>query len=101
MSIEKNKEDREWFDLMVEERGPRFWELCAEKLAGPVEEVEEELAMTADNARLFGHIQMSFGQHAGKKIKDVPMSYLEWYVNNSQPFIKALNSYIKYENGLE
>jgi len=86
MNLERNIADRELFELIKEEAGPKFYELCAEEHRI----VEPETKLPAN----FGQKKMPFGQFEGRKIDDVPMRYLE-YIAGSAKFIRQLNLYLK------
>ena len=94
MSIEQNIKDRELFEMIEAEAGPKFWELCHLKLFPAVaDEIESDCMTRAEVAR-FEQTKIGFGMHAGKCIEDIPIDYLE-FLANSQGFYKQLNRYLK------
>lgn len=97
ISIEKNIEDREWFDLMVQERGDRFWELCRARLFDDVADEVAKDDMTRLEAYTFGETKMTFGQHQGRRLSDIPTKYLDWLAS-TVTWTKELNRYVRYRN---
>jgi len=39
------------------------------------------------------HYTFDFGKHEGKRIGDVPASYLEWCIDNLKPLPKKIKEY--------
>lgn len=101
-TIEKNIEDREWFDLVVAERGDRFWELCRAKLfpdvVDEVEAAEDREKMNRAEADKFGKTSMGYGKYAGESISMVPVDYLNWLAGQSTQWMKQLNRYLRFRN---
>lgn len=99
-SIEKNIEDREWFDLMVEERGDRFWELCRARLFDEVADEVTKDDMTRQEAEKFGKTRMAFGQFRQQSLETIPTKYLDWLAS-TMSWMKELNRYVHYRNESE
>jgi len=101
-TIEKNIEDREWFDLMVAERGDRFWELCRQRLfpivVDEVEAAEDKERMNRDEAEKFGKTSMGYGQYNGMFMQNIPLDYLNWLAGESTGWMKQLNRYLRFRN---
>jgi len=91
MSIEQNIEDRKWFDEMEKTVGPRFWELCREKLS----KEEDPLDMTEEEALAFGRTKMPYGMHAGKQLEQLNTEYLS-FIANGITWLRKLNQYLKH-----
>lgn len=71
----------------------KFWvavAAMANERAGLVRELAEmdrrdRLApMTTKEARQFGETKIEFGAHSGKRVADVPLSYLQWLSDKAQ-----------------
>ena len=94
MSVEQNIEDREWFDLMVAERGDRFWQLCHDRLFPQVMDEIDETLMDQQEVAKFEAERMAYGQYEGDRIAVIPRDYLE-FIANTLPWLKKLNKYLK------
>ena len=94
MSIEKNIEDREWFDAMVEERGEAFWSLCREKLLERMPDNDSDFMSQSEVEQFENSPFLAFGIHAKKMIREIPISYLE-FVSNNGAFYKKLRRYLR------
>lgn len=96
--IQANIQDREWFEEMEKERGPRFWELCRGKLTKERKRKEKENPeMTPEQAASFGRHSMHYGMHEGTAIEDIPTEYLT-FIANELPWLKKLNLYLRHRH---
>ena len=93
-TVEQNIEDREWFDMMVAERGERFWQLCHEKLFPDVMDGIDESLMDRAEVKRFENSMMKFGQYSGQPIGNIPIDYLE-FLANTIGWVRKLNQYLK------
>jgi uncharacterized protein (DUF3820 family) len=103
-SLKENMYQRELaelcFDQLVIDNGeakPRFWEVIielAQQQIGATPQTGSEASMTDDEARRFGKQTITFGKFQGKPIDEVPIDYLEWYVD-SQQFAKDVAKYLQ------
>lgn len=80
--------DRFWLTLIAQIRA--MTHLTEEEKPKPI----EELPMTIDEAKVFGKQIMTFGQHQGKQIDQVPIDYLD-FIADTTPFYKNLRRYLK------
>lgn len=76
----------------------RFWEVVVQEAQKrlPARSVKpnRDGPMDDQEARRFERRTMSFGQHHGKQIGDVPLSYLVWLDEESRGFQLALHRYL-------
>lgn len=102
--IALNIEDREWFELMVAERGERFWELCEDHLSMEREPVPERdvSVMTDAEAKVFENTYINFGTYRGTSFGNLSTKYLEWLSETQRATGKRIAKYLlwrgKYEN---
>lgn len=60
-------------------------------------DIEPPASLNQEQVRKFENVEMPFGIHKGKKIKDVPFDYL-CNLLDPNPFIKKLQQYVIYCN---
>lgn len=87
-------------DEEAEIHGARFWwnlqELLIEKFPTPQRELAGQARpMTDAEAKSFGAEKIPFGKFSGRRIDDVPLSYLHWYADQS--FQDDLRKYLDSE----
>lgn len=103
MSIEDNVEARKAFtevwDLveafaleLTEEQQKAYWSLIAEKAKPQKQEVKiPSGALDDDDLKKFENELVPLGKFSGWKVKDVPLDYLIWLVEND--FASTLRRY--------
>lgn len=94
MSIEQNIADKKLFDMVVEEAGPRFWNLCHERLFESVVEEEETELMTREQIKRFETQKMEFGAYKGIAIGNLNLDYLR-FIASGIIFLRKLNKYLR------
>lgn len=109
-NVEIGRSIREIVNLAMSEAVPfrnrkRFWRTLVDQLiavGGLVDEPPtgriEDRPMTEEEARGFGRIRMTFGKHEGVEIRNVPLDYLEWLVDQHSSFRTNLKRYLKADN---
>lgn len=79
----------------------RFWEVVAQeaqkRLPARLVKPDRDSPMDDQEARRFERQTMRFGQHHGKQIGDVPLSYLVWLDEEGRGFQAALHRYLASE----
>lgn len=94
MSIEKNIEDRQWFEEMIKDRGDHFWELCKERVLDSIEDGDPERMSRNEKVEFVHSCFPNYGRYANQRIADIPHSYLE-FIGNTYHFVKKLNRYLR------
>ncbi len=52
-------------------------------------------AMNDKDSREFGKLSMPFGQHKGRRIDDIPLTYLQWMTKNGSLSQERISAYLR------
>jgi len=104
MTIEHNIAMRKAAEALVElatseyGRDKRFWEVvrdhaikCAPLPPAPRNPSTIE-PLSDEDARRYGRGQITFGQHAGMRFDDIPISYLVWLADRNVQLVRYIRS---------
>lgn len=85
-------------ELDTDQARDAFWRTL--RLIVPIEAQQTTAEKQADemsdaHARMFGQTHLKFGKYVGERIDDVPLSYLLWLTEETDPFKRDLRRYIK------
>lgn len=95
--VVQRKAARELLSL-ADSEAPEFWEGIIDEarkhLPPEPEKPSSRNAMNEQEARIWGGLQ-SFprGMHEGKRVDDVPLDYVAWWLDHQDPFTAELRRY--------
>lgn len=72
----------------------RFWETVLNKIAKEKGSNEPQSYMDDKEAREFEKRTLDFGKYRGRRIEEVPLTYLDWLVGQSETFMATTRRYL-------